>query len=62
MVGVNAQLDREFPEYATRPLKVDEAQKLLGPDEALVFILTNDKASYVFACAISGPTIGMKAS
>jgi hypothetical protein len=47
-----ARLEREFPEYAAlaspKPLKAEEAQTLLGPDEALVFFLTGDKESYVF--------------
>jgi tetratricopeptide (TPR) repeat protein len=38
---VSAQLEREFPEYAAlaspKPLKVEEVQKLLNADEALVF-------------------------
>jgi len=48
-----ARLAKEFPDYAAlanpKPLKVAEAQKLLGPDEALVLFLTGDKESYVFA-------------
>jgi CHAT domain-containing protein/Tfp pilus assembly protein PilF len=49
----SAQLQEQFPEYAKlatpKPLQVDDAQKLLGPDEALVLLLTGDKESYVFA-------------
>jgi CHAT domain-containing protein len=48
-----ARLQKDFPDYAAlalpTPLKVEEAQKLLGADEALAFFLTDDKASYVFA-------------
>jgi CHAT domain-containing protein/tetratricopeptide (TPR) repeat protein len=48
-----ARLERQFPDYAAltkpAPLKVDEAQKLLGPDEALVYFLLDEKVSYVFA-------------
>jgi CHAT domain-containing protein/tetratricopeptide (TPR) repeat protein len=48
-----ARLDKEFPDYAAlakpKPLAVGDAQKLLGPDEALVFLLPGDKESYVFA-------------
>jgi tetratricopeptide (TPR) repeat protein/CHAT domain-containing protein len=47
------RLETEFPEYAAlanpRSLKATEVQKLLAPDEALVFLLTGDKESYVFA-------------
>lgn len=47
------RLEREFPAYATLvrpiPLKVDEIQKLLGPDEALVAFLVANKESYAFA-------------
>jgi CHAT domain-containing protein/tetratricopeptide (TPR) repeat protein len=53
-LAVNAgRLDREFPDYATlanpKPLAAEEAQKLLGADEALVFFLAGDRESYVFA-------------
>jgi Tetratricopeptide repeat/CHAT domain len=48
-----ARLDKEFPDYAAlakpKPLVVEDAQKLLRPDEALVFILPGDKESTVFA-------------
>ncbi|MGJ5204242.1 tetratricopeptide repeat protein [Bradyrhizobium sp. HKCCYLR20261] len=48
-----AQLQQQFPDYAKlsapRPLAVEGAQKLLGPDEALLLFLTGDKESYVFA-------------
>jgi tetratricopeptide (TPR) repeat protein/CHAT domain-containing protein len=48
-----ARLDKEFPDYAAlakpKPLAVEDAQKLLSTEEALVFILPGDKESYVFA-------------
>ncbi len=48
-----ARLDKEFPDYAAlakpKPLAVEETQRLLRPDEALVFLLPGDKESYVFA-------------
>lgn len=66
------RIEKEFPEYAAlaapKPLKVEEAQKLLAVDEALVFWLTGDptkdskldlearenKESYVFAITRDG--------
>lgn len=49
----SAQLQQQFPEFAKlatpKPLQVEDAQKLLGSDEALVFVLTGEKESYVFA-------------
>jgi CHAT domain-containing protein/Tfp pilus assembly protein PilF len=52
------RLEKEFPDYAAlsnpKPMKVEEAQKLLGPDEALVFFLTGDKESYVFVLTAGG--------
>jgi tetratricopeptide (TPR) repeat protein/CHAT domain-containing protein len=52
------QLDREFPQYTTlasgKPLTVEEAQQLLAPDEALLFWLTGDEESYVFAVTREG--------
>jgi tetratricopeptide (TPR) repeat protein len=63
-----ARLEQEFPEYAAlaspKPLKAKEVQQLLGPDEALVFFLTGDKESYVFALTREGfqwRTIGIGA-
>jgi CHAT domain-containing protein len=53
-----ARIDKEFPEYAAltnqTPLKLDEVQKVLGGDEALVFFLTGDKESNVFALTRDG--------
>jgi CHAT domain-containing protein len=48
----SVQLQEQFPEYAKlatpKPLQIDDTQKLLASDEALVFLLTGDKESYVF--------------
>jgi CHAT domain len=48
-----ARLEKDFPDYAARanpkPLTIEETQRLLRPEEALVFILPGDKESYVFA-------------
>jgi CHAT domain-containing protein len=48
-----ARLTAEFREYAAlaspKPLKAEDAQSILGPQEALVSLLTGDKESYVFA-------------
>jgi tetratricopeptide (TPR) repeat protein len=48
-----ARLAKGFPDYVAlespQPLKAEEVQKRLGADEALVFFLTGDKESYVFA-------------
>ena len=48
-----ARLDKEFPDYAAlarpKPLAVEEVEKLLGADEALVVILPGHKESTVFA-------------
>ena len=63
-----ARLEREFPEYAAlaspKPLQAEEVQQLLGADEALIFFLTRDKESYVFALTRDGfdwRTIGIGA-
>jgi CHAT domain-containing protein/tetratricopeptide (TPR) repeat protein len=63
-----ARLEREFPEYAAlaspKPLNAGEVQQLLGADEALVFFLTGDKESYLFALSRDGfdwRTIGIGA-
>ncbi len=53
LAAVAARLAAEFPDYSAlaspKPLKAEEVQNLLGPDEALVFLLAGDKESYVFA-------------
>jgi len=52
------RLEREFPEYAEfasgKPLQVEEVQRWLGADEALVFWLTGSEESYVFAITQDG--------
>jgi CHAT domain-containing protein/tetratricopeptide (TPR) repeat protein len=56
--AVAAQLQQQFPDYAAlanpKPLKVDAVQKLLGADEALVYFLLDDEASYVFGLTSDG--------
>jgi tetratricopeptide (TPR) repeat protein/CHAT domain-containing protein len=51
--GAAARLEKEFPDYAAlsspKPLKAEGVQRLLGPEEALVFFLAGDGESYVFA-------------
>jgi hypothetical protein len=53
IAAVGSRLEKEFPEYAAltnpEPLKPAEVHKLLGAGEGLVFFLTGDKESYVFA-------------
>ncbi len=53
LAAITAQLQQQFPDYAAlanpKPLKVEAVQKLLGGDEALVYFLIDDSASYVFA-------------
>jgi CHAT domain-containing protein/tetratricopeptide (TPR) repeat protein len=53
LAGVNVRLNAEFPDYAAltnpKPLALREVQALLGADEALVFLLTGEKESHVFA-------------
>jgi CHAT domain-containing protein/tetratricopeptide (TPR) repeat protein len=51
--AVAARLEQQFPDYAAlaspKPLAAADAQKLLGPDEALAFFLPGVNESYVFA-------------
>jgi CHAT domain-containing protein/tetratricopeptide (TPR) repeat protein len=58
LVTIAAQLEKDFPEYTAlaspKPLKAEEVQQLLRPDEALVFFLAADKESYVFALTSDG--------
>ena len=58
LTAVAARLDTEFPEYAAlarpKPLKVEEAQRLVGPDEAVIFFLMSKRESYVFALTGEG--------
>ncbi|MDZ4362341.1 CHAT domain-containing protein [Brevundimonas sp.] len=50
--ALDAQIAVQFPAYAelTRPraLTVEETQALLGPDEALLLVLVNPEATYVW--------------
>jgi CHAT domain-containing protein len=58
LAGIAADIDKRFPNYAAltspTPLKVEEAQKLLAADEALVFIQSGYDESYVFAATRDG--------
>jgi CHAT domain-containing protein/tetratricopeptide (TPR) repeat protein len=53
IADVTSRLEKEFPEYAAlaspKPLKVDEAQALLGPNEMLLLLLPGNEESYIFA-------------
>jgi CHAT domain-containing protein len=53
LAAVNGRLAKEFPGYANlsnpAPLALSRVQALLGPDEALVFILTGEKGGEAFA-------------
>jgi CHAT domain-containing protein len=58
LAAIKAELERDFPDYAAlanpRPLKVEEAQRLLGNHEALLFLLIGEDESYVFALTEDG--------
>ncbi len=58
LAGIAADIDKRFPDYAAltspKPLKAEEAQKLLGADEALVFVQSGYEESYVFAVTREG--------
>jgi CHAT domain-containing protein/Tfp pilus assembly protein PilF len=58
LAAANAQLEKEFPDYAAlanpQPSKVEDIQKLIAAHEALVFLLTGDSESYVFAVTDRG--------
>jgi CHAT domain-containing protein/Tfp pilus assembly protein PilF len=58
IAATSAQLEKQFPDYAAlsepKPLKVGELQALLGPDEALVFVLNGEKEAEVFALTREG--------
>ena len=49
---LNAELQRDFPEYreliSPEPLAVDDAQQLLGPDEALLSYLVTSKETLLW--------------
>jgi CHAT domain-containing protein/Tfp pilus assembly protein PilF len=57
LAAIGTQLQRDFPDYAAlskpQPLSVSEAQRLLGPDEALVFIDLSVK-SFVWVITQNG--------
>jgi len=48
-----ARLEKEFPDFVTlsspRPVDIEDTRKLLAADEAMVFFLSGDSESYVFA-------------
>jgi hypothetical protein len=50
---LNVRIGSEFPDYAelvrSKPLEVAGARQLLQPDEALLFFLTGERESHVFA-------------
>ena len=58
MDDAQQKLEKDFPDYVAlsnpQPLNVAQAQALLGPDEAMVFLLPGDKESYVFALTHDG--------
>ncbi len=58
LVQLNKDIAAQFPQYASlvspKPLRVARVQQLLGPDEALVFFLSSEKQSYVFAVTREG--------
>ena len=51
--ALDERIAREFPQYGEltqpKPLSIAEAQKLLGPDEALLLWLVGEKMSYLWA-------------
>jgi len=58
LAATTDQLRVEFPDYADlsnpKPLKVEDIQKLVGANEAVIFLQTGDKESYVFSLTRSG--------
>ena len=58
LAAVSAQLQTEYPDYSAlanpKPLRIEDLQKLLGADEALIFLQTGDRESYVFALTRDG--------
>ena len=55
---VRGRLEKESPDYAAlaspKPLTAEGVQKLLGTDEALIFILTGEKETNLFALTRDG--------
>jgi CHAT domain-containing protein/Tfp pilus assembly protein PilF len=58
LAATTARLRTDFPDYSDlsnpKPLTVENIQKLVGPDEAFVFLQTGDKESYIFALTRDG--------
>lgn len=58
LAATATQLLADFPDFSAlsspKPLKVGDIQKLLGADEALVFVQSGDRESYVFALTRDG--------
>jgi CHAT domain-containing protein/tetratricopeptide (TPR) repeat protein len=58
MSEAQQKLEKDFPDYVAlsspKPLNATQAQALLGPDEAMVFLLPGEKESYVFALTHEG--------
>jgi CHAT domain-containing protein len=58
LTAVSLKLEREFPDYTAlanpRPLKGEQAQKLLADDEALAFWLPGERQTYLFALTRDG--------
>jgi CHAT domain-containing protein len=52
LAGLDGDLERRFPEYkdltSPQPLPLEEAQKLVGDDEALVSYLVDEQGSYLW--------------
>jgi CHAT domain-containing protein/tetratricopeptide (TPR) repeat protein len=53
IVSLKNKLATKFPAYAelavSKPVSIEEVQKLLGPNEALIAYLVSDKKTYVWA-------------
>jgi tetratricopeptide (TPR) repeat protein len=60
LTAIGARLEKEFPDYAVlaspKPINAQELQRLLGKDEALVFVLSAEEhgESYLFAVTQEG--------
>jgi CHAT domain-containing protein/tetratricopeptide (TPR) repeat protein len=58
MSEAQQKLEKDFPDYVAlsspKPLNATQAQALLGPDEAMVFLLPGERESYVFALTHDG--------
>ena len=58
LVALDARLEQQFPEYAAlvtpQVLSTEQAQALLGDDEALVCFIVGDRVSFVFALTADG--------